>query len=35
LTIFFSAHESGTCFTQTAIFMGEMLLVGRVIFKAN
>ena len=28
LTIFFSAQESGTCFTHTAIFMGQMLLVS-------
>ena len=28
LTIFFSAHESGTCLTHTAIFIGQMLLVS-------
>ena len=27
--IFFSAQESGTCLTQTAIFMSQRLLVGR------
>ena len=30
LTIFFSAHESGTCFTHTAIFIGQMLLVSSI-----
>jgi hypothetical protein len=30
LTIFFSAHESGTCFTHTAIFIRQMLLVSRI-----
>ena len=33
LTIFFSAHESGTCLTQTAIFMAHMLLTGRYFVK--
>ena len=27
-TIFFSAHESGTCLIQTAIFMAHMLLMS-------
>jgi len=35
LTIFFSAHESGTCFTHTAIFMASMLLTSSPFGKAK
>ena len=31
LTIFFSAHESGTCFTHTAIFIAQMLPTSRIM----
>jgi len=33
LTIFFSAHESGTCFTHTAIFIAGMLLTSSAFVK--